>query len=269
MKRAIAVFLFIAILMSAQTGVAFAMTEEEVLEKVKENEGKYEMGGPLTKNDFIRYESGTYSGQNRDVFTDDSTMEEYEYDELLYLAAKDIAWSYGTATRKEDLSYDGYCASYTYRGVNTDFDSKENVLLKYGIGVSGSFDAKADVIYKYQNTHGSDRKKKAAELLEKCETYLLYNYKDFAQIKFYFDANDEICFIAYYDGIQEHADKETTQTIQEYLNENGYDCGTPDGIAGKKTKAALTQFQEDHDLFPSGYIDDCLMKYLDKQNVNI
>lgn len=53
--------------------------------------------------------------------------------------------------------------------------------------------------------------------------------------------------------------------FREYLNQNGYDCGNPDGIAGKKTIAALKKFQKDHGLFASGYIDDSLMKYLNGQ----
>lgn len=270
MKRVIAVFLFIAILMSAQTGVAFAMTEEEVLKAVEASEGKYVVGGPLTRDDFIAYESGSYSGENHDVFTDDSKMEKYEYDELLYLFVNDFTWHiHGPATRKDDFSYDSYCATYTYRGINVDFDTKENVRIKYGIGIEGIFDPSTDVIYKYQRTHGADRKEDAAEMHEKCKTHLTYNYKDFAQIRFYFNDDDKVIYIAYYPGIQEYVDKDTTLKIQEYLNENGYDCGRPDGVAGKKTKDALKQFQEEHNLYPSGYIDDCLMKYLDEQNVNI
>ena len=104
------------------------------------------------------------------------------------------------------------------------------------------------------------------EIIAKTKTWLLYNYQDIVQIQFYFDAEDNISLVALYDVIQVIADKETTRTIQEYLNENGYDCGMPDGIAGNATKAALKRFQEDHDLYPSGYIDDCLMKYLNAQN---
>lgn len=41
---------------------------------------------------------------------------------------------------------------------------------------------------------------------------------------------------------------ETVKAVQEALNERGYDCGTPDGIMGKKTKNALMKFQEDNGL---------------------
>lgn len=40
--------------------------------------------------------------------------------------------------------------------------------------------------------------------------------------------------------------------IQEKLNELGYDCGTPDGVAGKKTKAAIKTFQKDKGLTVDG-----------------
>ena len=268
MKRAIAVFLFIAILMSAQTGVAFAMTEEEVLKAVENNEGKYEVGGPLTRDDFI-------------VFTTDEEIGQYDYDMLVDLKTNHYsAWYPNTQENIEIANDDGPTDfGYTYRGIAIDdrnnekrevdssLYSKDTVISRYGIGVSGIFDTKTDELYK--NFKSQSSKRKYAEILSKSATWVFYNYKDVGQIKFYFDENDHISYMYFENGIWAEADKETTQTIQEYLNENGYDCGTPDGIAGKKTKAALTQFQEDHDLFPSGYIDDCLMKYLDKQNVNI
>ncbi|WP_404820384.1 peptidoglycan-binding protein [Lacrimispora sp. HJ-01] len=40
------------------------------------------------------------------------------------------------------------------------------------------------------------------------------------------------------------------------MNERGYDCGTPDGIMGKKTKSALMKFQEDNGLTVDGIIGE-------------
>lgn len=40
--------------------------------------------------------------------------------------------------------------------------------------------------------------------------------------------------------------------IQEKLNELGYDCGKADGIAGKKTTAAIKKFQKDQGLTVDG-----------------
>ena len=45
-----------------------------------------------------------------------------------------------------------------------------------------------------------------------------------------------------------YSDKETVQQVQEALNENGYDCGTPDGVAGAKTNAAIEQYKTDNGL---------------------
>lgn len=45
-----------------------------------------------------------------------------------------------------------------------------------------------------------------------------------------------------------YTDKDTIQKVQEALNAAGYECGTPDGIAGSKTYAALNQYQTDHGL---------------------
>ena len=36
--------------------------------------------------------------------------------------------------------------------------------------------------------------------------------------------------------------KDLIKIVQDVLNQKGYDCGTPDGIAGSKTKAALQKF---------------------------
>lgn len=41
---------------------------------------------------------------------------------------------------------------------------------------------------------------------------------------------------------------------QEKLNELGYDCGKADGIMGKKTKAALKEFQKDKGLEVDGIL---------------
>ena len=52
--------------------------------------------------------------------------------------------------------------------------------------------------------------------------------------------------------LMEYTDKETIQSVQTALNEAGYDCGTPDGIAGKNTQAAISAFQKDNSLNETG-----------------
>ena len=48
--------------------------------------------------------------------------------------------------------------------------------------------------------------------------------------------------------------KETIKKAQAALNEAGYNCGKPDGIAGKGTAAAVTQYQTDKGLNITGTI---------------
>ena len=57
-----------------------------------------------------------------------------------------------------------------------------------------------------------------------------------------------------------YTDKDTVKKVQQALNEAGYECGTPDGIAGKKTAAAITQYQTDKGLEANGTIDDALLE---------
>ncbi len=44
------------------------------------------------------------------------------------------------------------------------------------------------------------------------------------------------------------------QQDQKLLNKIGYDCGTPDGLWGGKTKAAVRKLQSDHDLIVDGIL---------------
>lgn len=43
----------------------------------------------------------------------------------------------------------------------------------------------------------------------------------------------------------EYDNEETIKQVQEALNEAGYDCGTPDGVAGDKTKSAIERYKSD------------------------
>ena len=56
--------------------------------------------------------------------------------------------------------------------------------------------------------------------------------------------------------------KDVIKGVQSALNKAGYDCGKPDGSAGKKTNAAISQFQTDHGMEANGAIDDALLKAL-------
>ncbi len=58
---------------------------------------------------------------------------------------------------------------------------------------------------------------------------------------------------------QVYTDSATVQAVQEKLNEAGYDCGTPDGVAGSKTGEAIKAYQEANALEGTGEIDDDLL----------
>ena len=59
---------------------------------------------------------------------------------------------------------------------------------------------------------------------------------------------------ASFDPLLEYNDKSIVMEVQSALNEAGYDCGKPDGIAGKGTAAAVTQYQTDKGLNVTGTI---------------
>lgn len=56
--------------------------------------------------------------------------------------------------------------------------------------------------------------------------------------------------------------KAAVRTIQLILAKNGYEAGSPDGVMGNKTKAAIVQFQKDNDLSPTGEVDQKLVQAL-------
>ena len=60
-------------------------------------------------------------------------------------------------------------------------------------------------------------------------------------------------------------DAEIIQKVQQKLNDLGFDCGTPDGIAGERTYAAIEHYQESNGLSVTGAID---MELLEKLGIN-
>ena len=59
--------------------------------------------------------------------------------------------------------------------------------------------------------------------------------------------------------------KKAVQNIQLILNKNGYAAGEPDGVMGGKTKSAITAFQKDNALKPTGEVDEQLVAELLKR----
>jgi len=235
----------------------YAMTKEEVLQKVNESIDNYSPGEILNNNDFI-------------VFTDYADYEKYDNNILTSLLSENgkdyYSLSYFFLSDEEsEMNPDSFNLVYTYRGVDLSFGSREDVDKAYGAGVEGRFDKETDKEYIGLKESGDAY---VDEWSNKAISYILYSYNDVAQIKFYFDDNNKICFTAYLSGIWETADKETTKNVQEALNTLGYDCGTPDGIAGDMTNTAVSKYQKDHGLYVSGNIDDSLIKSLIDEEIN-
>lgn len=59
-----------------------------------------------------------------------------------------------------------------------------------------------------------------------------------------------------------HAPDATVQAIQQKLNELGYNVGTPDGLTGRRTRAAIIAFQKDRGLASTGAADRALLLQL-------
>ena len=62
-------------------------------------------------------------------------------------------------------------------------------------------------------------------------------------------------------GLQ-YTDAAVVRMVQEALNAAGFDCGTPDGQAGSKTRAALEAYQRDKGINVNGVITDELLEAL-------
>ncbi len=58
------------------------------------------------------------------------------------------------------------------------------------------------------------------------------------------------------------SDAATVQKVQEALNQKGYSCGTPDGIAGANTESAVKSYQKDFNLLETGKITNKLLESL-------
>lgn len=58
------------------------------------------------------------------------------------------------------------------------------------------------------------------------------------------------------------AASDQVKAVQQALNEAGYDCGKVDGLAGKKTEAAVKAYEKDKGLPVDGVIDDALLEML-------
>lgn len=62
--------------------------------------------------------------------------------------------------------------------------------------------------------------------------------------------------------VVEYKDATTIRIVQQSLNDAGYNCGNPDGVAGGKTTEAVTKYQTDKGLTVNGLVTDELLQAL-------
>jgi len=68
--------------------------------------------------------------------------------------------------------------------------------------------------------------------------------------------------VAKADTSVQYSDQMTVKLVQETLNAAGYNCGTPDGVAGKKTTEQINAYQTAEGLVVNGIITDQLLESL-------
>ena len=61
----------------------------------------------------------------------------------------------------------------------------------------------------------------------------------------------------------QYSDSATIKIVQKALNDAGYNCGTPDGVAGSKTTEQIKAYEKDKKLNVNGVITDELLESLD------
>lgn len=64
------------------------------------------------------------------------------------------------------------------------------------------------------------------------------------------------------EAMTEYSDSATIKVVQQALNSAGYNCGTPDGVAGGKTTEAITKYETDKGITVNGVITDELLNSL-------
>ncbi len=76
--------------------------------------------------------------------------------------------------------------------------------------------------------------------------------------------NDMIMYTFQNSTIVSYSDKTIIQDVQTKLNALGYDCGTPDGVAGSGTQDAIASYRKDKGLTDGSSIDAELLSSLNR-----
>ncbi|MGR9061425.1 peptidoglycan-binding domain-containing protein (plasmid) [Rhizobium leguminosarum] len=82
------------------------------------------------------------------------------------------------------------------------------------------------------------------------------------EIQAKFSALVVVCMLCAISTGQVHAEIRPVRDVQKALADQGFDAGTPDGIWGSKSVAALKGFQRAHRLAPSGVVTQDSLKAL-------
>ena len=103
---------------------------------------------------------------------------------------------------------------------------------------------------------------RAYALVELCEFYDLDLADEYANLK---NAVAQMDALSGDETRNATVDSATVMTVQELLNEVGFRCGTPDGIAGRQTASSIERFQKMYGFEPAdGIIDDELIEDLNQ-----
>lgn len=101
---------------------------------------------------------------------------------------------------------------------------------------------------------------RAYALVELCEYYGLNLAQEYQNLK---NAVRQMDALSGEETRNGSVDPETVKTVQELLNNIGFLCGTPDGIAGRQTASCIERFQNMYGYEPAdGIIDEELISQL-------
>lgn len=157
-------------------------------------------------------------------------------------AEKDFYDSYSSA-QFNDLNILYLCTEYC-GGLKKQFDAEE-------VWNESQDSDKADKLYTagYYN--------RAYALVELAQFYSLNLADEYQNLK---NAVSQMDALSGEETRNAGADPAKVRQVQELLNEVGFRCGTPDGIAGRQTASSIERFQKMYGFDPAdGIIDDQLV----------